>query len=80
MLLPAFRSSILHLFSAVPSEVREGLNIVALTNTILTIARPGKAPRKSCDLKTALERVIAAKRDAAGAVAAQRILAKLTDM
>lgn len=58
---------------------QEGLNAVALTKTVLTMARPGKAPRKTCDLKTALERVVAGKRDVTGAVAAKRILARLSD-
>jgi hypothetical protein len=45
---------------------------------VLTMARPGKAPRKICDFKTALERVIASKRDTSGAVGAQRILLHLS--
>jgi hypothetical protein len=60
-------------------ESQEGLNVVSLTRTVLTVARPGKAPRKTCDFKTALERVIASKRDATGAVSARRILATLIE-
>ena len=60
-------------------ESQEGVNVEALKRTVLTMARPGKAPRKTCDLKTALERVISSKRDVTGAVAAQRILMKLSD-
>jgi hypothetical protein len=60
-------------------ESQEGLNVGGLTRMVLTMARPGKAPRKTCDLKTALERVVASKRDATGAVAARRILTILMD-
>jgi hypothetical protein len=59
-------------------ESQEKVNVMALTKTVLTMARPGKAPRKTCDFRTALERVIAARRDASGAVAAQRILLHLS--
>lgn len=55
-------------------ESQARLNIATLTKTMLTMARPGKAPRKTCDFQTALERVIASKRDVTGAVAACHIL------
>ena len=59
-------------------ESQEKVNVTALTKTVLTMARPGKAPRKTCNFKTALERVIAARRDASGVVGAQRILLHLS--
>jgi FYVE zinc finger/WW domain len=59
-------------------ESQESVNTVELKKTVLTMARPGKAPRKTCNLKTALERAIAAKRDVTGAFAAQRILSRMS--
>jgi len=51
----------------------------ALSRTVLMISRPGKAPRKAIDFKTALRRIIDEGTNATGVVAAQRILNSLED-
>merc|ERR1712137_1178593 len=55
------------------------VSVKALSATVVTMARPGKAPRKTCDFTTALRPVVDSKRDFAGAAAAQRILARIVD-
>jgi hypothetical protein len=59
-------------------DSQSNLSVGSLTTTVLTMARPGKAPRKTCDFKTALKRVVEAKRDVSGSVSAARILARLS--
>ena len=56
-----------------------GVAPVSLARTVLMIARPGKAPRKAIDFKTALRRIIDEGTNAASIVAARRILSSLED-
>ena len=52
------------------------IDLKALANTTLMLARPGKAPRKAIDVKSALSCAINGA-DSAAAVAAQRIVCRL---
>jgi hypothetical protein len=56
-----------------------GLVPIALVKTVLMISRPGKAPRKAIDFKSALRRVTDEGTDGAASAAAQRILGYLED-
>ena len=58
------------------SLVRAGIDLRALAGTSLMLARPGKAPRKAIDVKSALTSIINGS-DAGAAVAAQRVLDRL---
>jgi hypothetical protein len=53
-----------------------GINLEALANTTLMLARPGKAPRKAIDVKSALNCAIGGS-DAGSAVAGTRVLCRL---
>jgi hypothetical protein len=53
-----------------------GIDLQALAQTTLMLARPGKAPRKAIDVKSALAR-IADGPDASAGLAAQRVLDRL---
>jgi len=55
---------------------KAGIDVRALAGTTLMLARPGKAPRKAIDVKSALTRVVDGA-DAGAAVAAQRIIDRL---
>jgi hypothetical protein len=61
-----------------PDEVliASGINLEALANTTLMLARPGKAPRKAIDVKSALNCAIGGS-DAGSAVAGTRVLCRL---
>jgi len=54
----------------------ESISLKALASTSLMLARPGKAPRKAIDLKSALKN-LAGGQDAAAALSAQRIINRL---
>jgi hypothetical protein len=56
--------------------VASKIDLVSLSNTTLMLARPGKAPRKAIDVKSALTCAINGP-DSTAAVAAQRILCRL---
>ena len=58
------------------SLARAGIDLRALAGTSLMLARPGKAPRKAIDVKSALTSIINGA-DAGAAVAAQRVLDRL---
>jgi len=58
------------------SLAKAGIDLPSLAGTALMLARPGKAPRKAIDLKSALTRIVAGT-DAGAAVAAQRVLDRL---
>jgi hypothetical protein len=61
-----------------PDEIldKAGIDLKGLTRTTLMLARPGKAPRKAIDFKSALGRIIDSG-DAASSVAAQRVVDRL---
>jgi len=63
-----------------PEEVlvRESIDLNALASTTLMLARPGKAPRKAIDLRSALGRIREGQ-DSAARVAAERITDRLFD-
>ncbi|GKY98814.1 hypothetical protein MPSEU_000837500 [Mayamaea pseudoterrestris] len=63
-----------------PNDVLDaaGIDLKALTDVQLMLARPGKAPRKAMDLQTMLSRLISGP-DALLSVSAERILARLFD-
>lgn len=52
------------------------IDLISLSNTTLMLARPGKAPRKAIDVKSALSCAINGT-DSASAIAAQRVLCRL---
>mmetsp|Transcript_23592 Transcript_23592/g.54902 ORF Transcript_23592/g.54902 Transcript_23592/m.54902 type:complete len:422 (+) Transcript_23592:2439-3704(+) len=56
-----------------------GVSINATVSTILMMARPGKAPRKTADFTTTLKRIVDAKGDASSVLAARRILERISD-
>ena len=61
-----------------PDEIltQANLNLTELASTSLMLARPGKAPRKAIDLKSALTRITESP-DSAASLAASRILDRL---
>lgn len=61
-----------------PDEVlaSSGIKLDALAGSVLMLARPGKAPRKAIDVKSALK-ALAGSADAATSVAAQRLYSRL---
>ena len=58
------------------SLAKAGIDLPSLAGTALMLARPGKAPRKAIDFKSALTRIVDGT-DAGAAVAAQRVLDRL---
>lgn len=56
-----------------------GIVPATLARTVFMISRPGKAPRKAIDFKTALRRIVDERTNLAAVVAAQRILVSLED-
>jgi hypothetical protein len=59
-----------------PEEATSDLDLGALTETILMLARPGKAPRQAIDFKSALKRIMEGT-DASASLAAKRILDRI---
>ena len=61
-----------------PDEIlsKANLNLTELASTPLMLARPGKAPRKAIDLKSALTKITESS-DSAASLAASRILDRL---
>jgi hypothetical protein len=61
-----------------PDEIlnKAGIDLKALAQTTLMLARPGKAPRKAIDFRSALNRIIESG-DAPSSVAAQRVIDRL---
>ena len=56
------------------------IDLTALASTTLMVARPGKAPRKALELKSALMKLVAtsnSRKDASAALSAQRILNRI---
>ena len=61
------------------SRYKSGLLTKTLMMTPLMMSRPGKAPRKTCDFTTALNRAIETKTDAVSYMCAKRILEKVVE-
>jgi hypothetical protein len=61
-----------------PDEIlkKTGIDLKALSQTALMLARSGKAPRKAIDFRSALSRIIESG-DAPSNVAAQRVIDRL---
>ena len=60
-------------------HVSLGVSIKSMVGTVLMLARPGKAPRKTADFPTSLKRAVEAKLDAASVLAAESILGRILD-
>ena len=60
-------------------HVSLGVSTKTLAGTVLMLARPGKAPRKTADFPTTLQRVMETRMDAASVLAAERILQRIMD-
>ena len=61
------------------SRFKAGLLTKTLMMTPLMMSRPGKAPRKTCDFATALNRAIESKMDAVSYMCAKRILERTVE-
>jgi len=61
------------------AHAAQGVSIKAMMGTVLMLARPGKAPRKTADFPTTLQRIVDTKMDAGSVLAAGRILDRIID-